>query len=277
MIFSLRRFQFLGLLILLLALAACGGDEPAETAVLPTAIPPTSTTEPTATHTATPEPTATNTATPEPTATNTPEPTATHTATPEPTDTPEPTATATDTPAPTAVPATATAVPASTTDSNADNSGGEGDGSGGENETPDSITLYYISNPSDILGTFPVQPFDADAIRSDLYGMQQALNTMRSNLDGAKAGDAAACAAYVQGYNNILYGTRFFDEVPANWEDIDSLYVLLFIYSLDRTRPAYISCADSGRIDDFNYSLAYTTINETLEVLNPTVQSAAGR
>ncbi|MCA9962755.1 MAG: hypothetical protein KC423_00875, partial [Anaerolineales bacterium] len=92
-----------------------------------------------------------------------------------------------------------------------------------------------------------------------------------------KAGDAAACAAYVQGYNNILYGTRFFDEVPANWQDIDSLYVLLFIYSLDRTRPAYLSCANSGRIDDFNYSLAYTTINDTLEVLNPTVQSAASR
>ena len=175
---------------------------------------------------------------------------------------------------PTAVPVTATAVSASATPSG-DNSGGEGEGS--EDETPDSITLYYISNPSDILGTFPVQPFDADAIRSDLYGMQQALNTMRSNLDGAKAGDAAACAAYVQGYNNILYGTRFFDEVPANWQDIDSLYVLLFIYSLDRTRPAYLSCANSGRIDDFNYSLAYTTINDTLEVLNPTVQSAASR
>ncbi|MCB9430584.1 MAG: hypothetical protein H6668_01230 [Ardenticatenaceae bacterium] len=276
MTFSLRRFYFLGLLILSLALAACGQDEPQETAVLPTAIPPTNTAEPTATNTATPEPTATNTATPEPTATSTatPEPTATNTATPEPTDTPEPTATATNTPAPTAVPVTATAVSASPTPSG-DNGGGEGEGS--EDETPDSITLYYISNPSDILGTFPVQPFDADAIRSDLYGMQQALNTMRSNLDGAKAGDAAACAAYVQGYNNILYGTRFFDEVPANWQDIDSLYVLLFIYSLDRTRPAYLSCANSGRIDDFNYSLAYTTINDTLEVLNPTVQSAASR
>ena len=276
MTFSLRRLYLLVLLFLSLALAACGQDEPQETAALPTAIPPTNTTEPTATNTATPEPTATNTATPEPTATSTatPEPTATNTATPEPTDTPEPTATATNTPAPTAVPVTATAVSASPTPSG-DNGGGEGEGS--EDETPDSITLYYISNPSDILGTFPVQPFDADAIRSDLYGMQQALNTMRSNLDGAKAGDAAACAAYVQGYNNILYGTRFFDEVPANWQDIDSLYVLLFIYSLDRTRPAYLSCANSGRIDHFNYSLAYTTINDTLEVLNPTVQSAASR
>lgn len=274
MILSLRRlYSFLALLVVLL-LAACGQEEPAETAVLPPTVPATHTAEPTPTNTATPEPTATHTATPEPTATHTatPKPTATHTATPEPTATP----TATATLAPTAVPATATAVPASTS-SSSDSGGEEGEASEDEEETPDFITLYYISNPSDILGTFPVQPFDADAIRSDLYGMQDSLNTMRSNLDGAKAGDAAACAAYVQGYNNILYGTRFFDDVPPDWQDIDSLYVLLFIYSLDRTRPAYLSCANAGRIDDFNYSLAYTTINETMEVLNPTVQSAAGR
>lgn len=288
-----RPFTVL-ILLLMLALVACGGDEAVETAVVEattppteTAVSPTNTPEPTATHT--PEPTATNT--PEPTATNTPEPTATNTPEPTATNTPEPTATntpeptATNTPEPTAVPPTAvpaTAVPETNNDNEAagdesSNDSGEANADEEEDETPETITLYYISNPSDILGTFPVQPFEPDNIRSNMNDMQAALYNMRGQLDGAKAGDANACASYVQSYNNILYGSAFYDEVPAGWQDIETIYVLSFVYSLDRTRPAYLSCVDSGGIDDFNYSLAYRTIEEALSVLNPAIDNAATR
>lgn len=80
-----KRLRVLVAALLLLALGACGGDEPAPA--------------PTAAPTDTPLPTMTFTPVPVPTAT--PEPTPTHTPVPEPTATPEPTPTDTPEPEPT--------------------------------------------------------------------------------------------------------------------------------------------------------------------------------
>lgn len=139
------------------------------------------------------------------------------------------------------------------------------------------VVVYYISNPNDILGVFPEEPFDAEGLKSNMLNIQGSLNTMRGNLDGAKAGDADACTRYVQAYNNILYSGVFYKDVPPGWQDVDGIYFLSFIYSLDRTRPAYLSCVNAGNVDDFNYGLAHTAIELTLSILNPAIQSALGR
>lgn len=268
-----QTLVLLGLFVLF-GLVACGGDSAAtpvaevvEVEPSDTPIPPTDTPMPTDTPAPTDTPQPTNTAIP----TDTPEPTATPTATP--TDTPEPTATptATDTPEPTNTPtpratstigATATPSPTATSEVEA---------------TPEFVTVYYISNPNDILGVFPVREFDADDLRSQMNTIQFALNTMRSNLDAAKAGDATACANYVSAYNNVLYSGVFFDPVPPDWQDIDYIYFLSFIYALDRTRPAYLACVNGGAMGDFNFGLAYTAIEDTLSILNPAIISANSR
>ncbi|HRQ41705.1 MAG TPA: hypothetical protein PLD25_27610 [Chloroflexota bacterium] len=270
-------FVFLGLAA---GLTACGGDAPAtsvaevaEVEPINTPIPPTNTPEPTdtpaPTNTPAPTDTPTPTETPTDTATPTQTPTNTPTNTPEPTDTPaatntpEPTNTprASSTPRPTStVGPTATPSPTATVE--------------GEEEF---VTVYYISNPNDILGVFPVKAFDADELRSQMTRIQSALNSMRGNLDAAKAGDAAACANYVSAYNNVLYSGVFFDPVPPNWQDIDYVYFLSFIYALDRTRPAYLACVNGGDMGDFNYGLAYTAIDQTLNILNPAIISANSR
>ena len=126
----------------------------------------TPTTIPTETPTATPEPTQTPTATPKPTQT----PTATPVDTPEPTLTPEPTSL----PQATAVPQPSQPTVAPTAETEAEES---------------FVTLYYISNPSDILGTFPEKPFNADELRSHMVNIQSSLNTMQANLDAAKGGE----------------------------------------------------------------------------------------
>ncbi|GIK55571.1 MAG: hypothetical protein BroJett015_12340 [Chloroflexota bacterium] len=273
-------FVFLGLAA---TLSACGSDSPAvsvtevaEVAPSITPIPPTSTNTPAPTDTPvptdTPPPTDTPTATATPTETPTPThtPTNTPTHTPEPTDTPEATATpaATNTPAATATPrATNTVGPTLTPSPTATVEGAE----------EEFVTVYYISNPNDILGVFPVKPFDADELRRQMTRIQGSLNTMRSNLDAAKAGDAAACANYVGAYNNVLYSGVFFDPVPPNWQDIDYVYFISFIYALDRTRPAYLACVNGGDMGDFNYGLAYTAIDQTLNILNPAIISANSR
>jgi hypothetical protein len=121
-----------------------------------------------------------------------------------------------------------------------------------------------------------VRLFDADAIYANMLSMRESLHTMQGSLDGAHSGDANACGAYVSAYNNILYAGVFYEEVPADWEDIDFAYFLSFVYSLDRTRPAFLSCVNAGRVDDFNYSLAMQTINETLSILlDPAIDAAA--
>jgi hypothetical protein len=74
-----------------------------------------------------------------------------------------------------------------------------------------------------------------------------------------------------------LYSGVFYDDVPADWQEIDFYYFLGFVYALDRTRPAYLSCVNAGRVDDFNYSLAQQTIDETLSLINPTVDAAAAK
>jgi len=107
-----------------------------------------------------------------------------------------------------------------------------------------------------------------------MVNLQSSLNTMRSNLDAAKGGDAAACSNYVNAYNNILYSGIFYNNVPGDWEEIDYVYFISFVYALDRTRPAYLACVNGGNIDDFNYGLAYTAIGETLSVLDPAIASA---
>lgn len=271
------------------------GQEPPPTAVAqnPPAATEEPTEEPTATATQTEEPTATATATATPTeeptatatatatATSTPteEPTATATATATPTE--EPTATATTPPPP---PPTATTAPADNSGDAGENgaSGNDGDNGGeeseeGEDETPDEITVYYISNPNDILGVFPVRSFDSTAILNNMYNIRNALQTMRSNIDGAKDGNAEACTAYVNAYNNILYSGVFYEDVPGDWQDVDNAYFLSFIYSLDRTRPAYLSCVNAGQVDQFNYGLALSALDQTRSFIEPYIQAAESR
>ncbi|MGC9396822.1 MAG: hypothetical protein ACP5J4_18410 [Anaerolineae bacterium] len=215
---------------------------------------PTSTNTPTSTPTATP--TATTTPTNTPTPTLTPSPTNTPTETPIPTDTPTPTQT--PTPRPTSPPE-----PTATT--------------AAESSDDDYVTIYYQSNPNEVLGVFPVQPFDGKALYDNMVRMQQSINAMRNALDGAVNGDAASCATYTQSYEAILNSGVFYDDVPEDWKDIDLAYVLSFIYSLDRTRPAYLSCVNSGIVDTFNMSLAMSAMDDTLSLLNPATAAAAAK
>jgi hypothetical protein len=290
----MKRILAVGSLLLVFVLAACAPPQEAPAASAPemaaeevtsaaveeptaTPVPPTPTLEPTATPTPEPTPTPTSeptptptpeptpTPTPEPTPTPTPEPTPTPTPEPTPTPTPEPTPEPTPTPRPTAPPQP-TAPPESTVTPTPE-----------EEEEPETIVVYYVSNPNDILGVFPVQPFDAQTLYNHMAHIRSSLYTMRDNIDGAHGGDANACAAYVAAYETVLYSGVFFEDVPGDWEAIDQAYFISFIYSLDRTRPAYLSCVNAGRVDDFNYSVAYTTIQETLNFLSPFVDQAAAK
>jgi outer membrane biosynthesis protein TonB len=146
-----------------------------------------------------------------------------------------------------------------------------------ESEAADTVVIYYISDPNEILGVFPVRPFDRDEALSKMQIIRGALYTMRENLPGARSGDAAACGNYVNAYNNVLYSGVFFDPVPPEWQNIDEIYYISFIYALDRTRPAYLSCSNAGRVDDFNANLAEQAIGQTLSFLEPAINEAAAR
>ncbi len=257
------------LMLGLTALVACSGGPPAEVAQATPVVVASDTPAPTVTTapTNTPLP-PTETPTPTPTDTPSPTPTETPTATPTDTPTPLPTSTPTNTPTPsltptaTPVPATPTPWPTATPEATA---------------TVEYITVFYRSNPNDILGVFPLRPFDAQALYNNMTRLRSALYTMRDAINGAAAGDAEACATYARAYESILYSGVFYDDVPPDWEEIDFIYFLSFIYSLDRTRPAYLSCKDAGQVDQFNYGLALQTIDETLQILNPAVDAAAAK
>ncbi len=273
-----RVFIVLVCLLALIVLLACESEEKrnaqateiaasifaTQTAQAPTVTPtgtatatPTETPIPTSTATPTPTPTATHTATPEPTHTATPEPT--HTATPEPTytATPEATATATSTPLPPPT-ATPTITPTPTA-------------------TLEPVTLWYRSNPNDVLGTFPAYYFDAQALYKNMVKLQEALPVLQGALSGALNGDAGACQSYIDAYDAIMNSGVFYEDVPGDWEDIDLRYVLSFIYSLDRTRPAYLSCKNSGKVDQFNHNLAWQAIDLTNQVLGPGITAAKAK
>jgi len=259
-------------LILLLGVVACG-NEAAPTAVAEvtedpteTAVPPTDTPVPTATESPTSEPTVTESPTVTPTATASPTAAPTDTPTPEPTATESPTAvpTATESPTNTAVPVVNTPVPADTATP---------EGSGED----ESITVYYISNPNDILGVFPELPFDSEGLKANMNNISWSLQTMRGSIDGAKAGDQASCDVYVGAYNNILFSGVFYKDIPGDWEDIDFAYFISFIYSLDRTRPAYLSCVNAGEVDEFNYGLALQALDGTITFFTPFVNAANAR
>ena len=268
----------LGLMLLWFG-AACGNEEaePTPTAVAEVAEEPTETPVP-PTDTPAPTDTPVPTDTPEPTETPSPTNTATPTDTPVPTDTPEPTETPTavptNTPLPTntAAPVVNTPAPSATPEPEDGEEGEEGDD--GEVEM---ITVYYISNPNDILGVFPELTFDADGLKSNMNNINRSLQTMRGSIDGAHTGDQASCDTYVAAYNNILYSGVFYKDVPGDWQDIDAVYFLSFIYSLDRTRPAYLSCVNAGTVDDFNYSLALTALDQTLAFMTPSLNAANAR
>ena len=248
-----------------LLLVACGDSQGSAPTAVAEVVPQETATSP---PTATPAPTDTPTPTSTPTPTDTPTPTPTDTPTPTPTDTPTPTntPTPTETPLPTDTPTPAntptpvnTPVPAATATP----------------EQIDTITVYYRSNPNEILGVFPVYPFNGQQLYNRMVRMRNSLNTMRGALDGARDGNAEACTAYNNAYNNILYSGVFYDDVPGDWENIDFVYFISFIYSLDRTRPAHLSCANAGQVDSFNHGLALQAIQQVLEILNPAIQQAA--
>jgi len=266
-----------------LLLSGCGFAAAEPT---PTPVPPTNTPTAEPTHTATSTPTSTSTNTPEPTATNTPtntpEPTETPTNTPEPTSTSTPTEEPTETPTeipPTNTPAPPTNTPApadTNNESDAGDSAAAEEGAGeGEEERPEDITLFYISNPNDVLGTFPVRDFDSGAMRNNMNNIRNSLETMRNSLGDLKNG--GSCGTYMQAYNNILYSGVFYDPVPPEWQDLDRAYMVSFIYSLDRTRPAFLSCRDANKVDDFNLGLARQTIEETYNFFSPYVDAANSR
>lgn len=226
--------------------------------------PPTATytTAPTPTNTAMPTATATHTATPTNTPTHTPTATATSTATP--THTPTSTATPTHTPTPTSE-ATATPPPPPTaTPTNTPE----------PTPTPEMITLYYESNPNEHLGTFPEYPFDAHAMYDKMTHLKEQLEVMNANLGGAGQGDAAACQAYVNAYESIIDSGAFYKDPPGHWERIHFYYVISFIYSLDRTRPAYLSCKETGKVNQFDFGLAWQALDLTFKVLNPAIDEA---
>lgn len=236
-----------------------------QTAEAPT-VTPTGT--PTSTPTSTPTPTNTATATPTPThtatATETPTSTPTHTATPTPTNTatPEPTATATPTetpkPRPTATP-TPTITPTPTA-------------------TLEPVTLYYRSNPKEALGTFPARYFNAQELYQNMTNLNKYLPIMQGALNGVTGSDSAnACQIYTNAYEAILNSGVFYENVPDDWKEIDMWYVLSFIYSLDRTRPAYLSCKNSGKVDEFNKNLAWQAIDLTSQVLGAALAEAKAK
>lgn len=141
----------------------------------------------------------------------------------------------------------------------------------------DSVTLFYRSNPNEVLGTFPVYEFDAQALYNNMLRVRNNLQTMQSVIGAARNGDAAACQTYVNAYNGILFSGVFYENVPPDWQEIDAAYFISFVFSLDRTRPAFLSCRDSGTVDEFNYSLAVQTISETLAFFTPYVNAAAAK
>lgn len=155
---------------------------------------------------------------------------------------------------------------------------GDGEPDPGEDPEPiDFITLFYVSNPDDILGVFPVVFFDAELLYARMVYNQFQLNKMKSNIDGALAADQAACDRFEDGYESIKDKGLFFVDIPQDWQDLDAIYFLTFIVTLDGTRPAYLSCFDSGSVASFNYGLAVTTINDVLNVLDPSVDEAGRR
>lgn len=139
------------------------------------------------------------------------------------------------------------------------------------------ITIVYASNPDEVLGVFPVVLFDAELMYNRMVLNQQALNDMRDSLSGMLAGDQAACDRYESAYERIKENGIFFVDIPGDWINLDLVYFNTFIFALDRTRPAYLSCFDSGRVDQFNHDLAFQTIVQTLDLLNPAVEESAAK
>ena len=60
------------------------------------------------------------------------------------------------------------------------------------------ISHSYVSNPNDILGSFPIKPFSANELYNKMLVVRSSLTTMNDNSGGARNRDAAACQAYWQ-------------------------------------------------------------------------------
>jgi hypothetical protein len=272
------RYLSVLIIVLLFLLSGCQGNDEGPTAAAEVAV----------TEAITPSPDPTDTSTPEPSDTPTPEPTETplptETPTPEPTDTPTPKPSDTPTPKPTETPSptetplpepTAAPEPTSTSAPTVPTATQEPEATETAEEF-DTLVIYYLSNPDEILGVFPVQDFDGNGLYNNMLRIRNSLDAMRGALEGARHGDAAACATYTQAYDNILYSGVFYDPVPPEWQEVDEIYFISFVYSLDRTRPAYLSCLNAGHVDQFNGDLAAAAFEQTLSILNPAIAMAAG-
>jgi hypothetical protein len=255
-----RRFFSIVLAVGLLAvvLVACQTDGPNEEAF----VPPTATTQPTytplATYTALPTYTLPAPQEPLPTYTALP----TYTPYPSPTVVPEdtatPTATATNTP-------TVTPTPDGTTTSQV-----------GATPTYEIFILYYESDPTEVLGVFLIKPFNGQELYEVMTNARDQLAVMQDVIFLTED-DPLACATYIAAYNSIRDSGVVYDQVPGTWVEVYRLYVPAFIMSLDRTRPAYLSCVQTGQVSPFNASLASTTIEQALQMWKPAIDGAEDR
>jgi hypothetical protein len=139
------------------------------------------------------------------------------------------------------------------------------------------IYLVYVSNPDELLGAFPEYPFDAEALYANMTHLSGKLDVMRDHLGGAGQGDAAACQTYVNAYESIRDNGAFYKDRPGDWEDIHFRYMASFVYSLDRTRPAYLSCKEAGKVNQFDFGLAWQAIDDASSFLTPAIGQAAAK
>jgi hypothetical protein len=149
-----------------------------------------------------------------------------------------------------------------------------GDDDAAMDDDGDYVVVYYLSNPDEILGVFPILDFDAEWLYNDMLWMKEGIDMMLGALDGASRGDRAACGHFLHGYEMVFDSGAWYENVPAEWAEADARFYTALIWTLDRTRPAAISCDEAGRVDPFNYGLAMQSLHQAQNVLNPAIAIA---
>lgn len=121
----------------------------------------------------------------------------------------------------------------------------------------ETVTIVYTSNPNEILGTFDVVPFSEELLLARVVDLNANFDKMRLALGSGNVD----CPAFMSGYEDVLADSVFFANVPSEYGEADALYQVAFVTALDRTRPAYFGCQNDGSVNNFDYGLAYTTLD----------------
>lgn len=117
-------------------------------------------------------------------------------------------------------------------------------------------------------------PFHAAALRDNMLALRSTLQQLGGLLDRLVNGQGGTCSEF-QGYYAGMITIPTYESIPAEWQGIYNDYLYAADHGLETNSAINDLCVNGrGTLSSFNFGLARSGINESIDRLSPAIEAA---